>query len=91
MSAAGRVGVDKFATGVIVGPGALTVRIEGMAASVLGDKIAPHGKSPHKLATVVQSSKTVIAEGRGMCPMGISLASCGHPQSTGSATVFIGP
>jgi len=91
MSLAGRVGIDKFATGVILGPGAPTVLINGVPASVLGDAIAPHGKAPHKLAKVVQSSKTVIAEGRGICGTGLAVASCGHPQSTGAPTVLIGP
>ena len=91
MPLAGRVRVDKFATGVILGPGAATVLIDFAPASLLGDSIAPHGKSPHKKATVVTASKTVIAEGRGIVAQGLSTASCGHPCSTGSLTTQVGP
>ena len=91
MPLAGRVGLDKFATGVILGPGASSVFIDFAPASLLADSIAPHGESPHKKATVVTASKTVIAEGRGIVGVGISTASCGHPCTTGSLTTQVGP
>ena len=91
MPAAGRVGIDKFATGVILGPGATTVLIDGAPASVLGDKIAPHGMSPHTAAVVISASKTCLADGRGMVPVGLAQAICGHVCTTGSFTTSVGP
>ena len=87
---AGRVGIDKFATGAIVGPGSATVRVDGVPMSVVGDRIAPHGESPHKLASVVTGSATVRVDGKPASVQGISTASCGHPETTGSSTVRIG-
>lgn len=91
MPAAGRVGYDKFSTGIILGPGAATVYIDGAPASLLGDKIAPHGLSPHKAATVISASVTCIAEGRGMVQQGLAQAICGHVCTTGSFTTSVGP
>jgi hypothetical protein len=47
---ASKVLID-LAGGVILGPGAPTVFIENSPASLEGDLIAPHGKSPHSNAT----------------------------------------
>jgi len=91
MPAAGRVGVDKFSTGIIVGPGAVTVKIDGAPASLEGDAIAPHGMSPHDKSTVISASKTVKAEGRGIVQQGLAQAICGHVCTTGSFTTQVGP
>jgi uncharacterized Zn-binding protein involved in type VI secretion len=72
----------------IIGPGAPTVLAEGMPMSCLGDQVSPHGEPPHTKATIVQSSFTVIAMGRGVVRMG-DIASCGDVVISAS-TVLIG-
>jgi uncharacterized Zn-binding protein involved in type VI secretion len=91
MPAAGRVGVDKFSTGIIMGPGAATVFIDGAPASLVGDAIAPHGMSPHDKSKVMTASVTVLAEGKGVVQKGLALAICGHTATTGSFTTDVGP
>jgi len=83
-----RIGIDRFATGVIVGPGAPTVLVGGVPVSVIFDQISTHGEPPHTVATVVKAATTVFAEGRPITVQGTSIASCGHPASTGIPTVL---
>ena len=54
MPAQTRVGVNQ-AGGVIVGPGAGTVKAEGARVSLKGDKVAAHGKPPHAGPVMVGS------------------------------------
>jgi len=82
-----RVGKDN-AKGSILGTGASTVFTEGSRTSLLGDKVAPHGKPPHTSPSMVKSSTTVFAQGKGVVRSG-DTASCGH-AATGSGTVFSG-
>jgi len=82
-----RVGKDN-AKGSILGKGASTVFTEGSRTSLLGDKVAPHGKPPHTSPSMVKSSTTVFAQGKGVVRSG-DTASCGH-AATGSGTVFSG-
>jgi len=82
-----RVNVDT-AGGTITGPGASTVFVNGSKVSLLGDSVAPHGDSPHNNATMVESSNSVTAEGKGVVRQGDS-ASCGH-TATGSTDTFSG-
>ena len=72
----------------IIGPGAPTVIAEGLPISCLGDQVTPHGEPPHSKATIVKSSATVIAMGRGVVRMG-DIASCGDTVVS-SSTVFVG-
>lgn len=90
MPGACRVGVDIFGSGVILGTGSLSTKIDGLPASVVSDKIAPHGDPPHSAATVTTGSATVMIDGKPATVQGISVASCGHIASTGSATTQIG-
>ena len=83
-----RVGLDIVSTGIILGPGASTVFAEGAPVSLVGDKVAPHGKPPHTAPTIVNGSVTVLAQFRPITVLGISKATCMHPASKGSATVF---
>lgn len=76
------------AQGAILGPGSSTVFTEGSRTSLLGDKVAPHGKPPHTSASMVESSKTVFATGKKVVRSGDS-ASCGH-AANGASTVFAG-
>tara|TARA_B110000285_G_C14926353_1_gene515182 strand:+ start:437 stop:700 length:264 start_codon:yes stop_codon:yes gene_type:complete len=82
-----RVGKDT-AKGSILGTGASTVFTEGSRTSLLGDKVAPHGKPPHTSPVIVKSSTTVFAQGKGVVRKG-DPATCGH-AATGSSTVFSG-
>ena len=72
----------------IIGPGAPTVIAEGLPISCLGDQVTPHGEPPHSKATIIKSSVTVIAMGRGVVRMG-DLASCGDTVVSAS-TVLVG-
>ncbi len=76
------------AQGAILGPGASTVFTEGARTSLLGDNVAPHGKPPHTSAKMVESSKTVFANGKQVVRSG-DAASCGH-AANGASTVFAG-
>lgn len=87
MPAITRVGVNQ-AGGVIVGPGAGTVKAEGARVSLKGDNVAAHGKPPHAAPTMVGSSSTVFADGKPVVRAG-DAASCGH-SANGASTVFAG-
>jgi len=65
-----------------------TVFVDGENVIVVGDKVEPHGKSPHGPSppTMVEGSSTVFIEGHPVCREG-DKASCGHAAS-GSSTVF---
>lgn len=84
-----RVGIDLVATGIITGPGAPTVLVNGAPASVVGDTVAPHGPPPHSNPIIVVGAATVLAQSRPVTITGRSIASCGHPVSTGAVTVFV--
>ena len=89
MPAVARVGVDTVGGGLITGPGAPSVKVNGSTVSVLGDAVAPHGPPPHDAATITSASGTVNAEGKGVVRVG-DTASCGHTVATGSADVNAG-
>ena len=72
----------------IIGPGAPMVIAEGLPVSCLGDMVSPHGEPPHAKATIIKSSKTVFAMGKGVVRMG-DAASCGDTVVSKS-TVFVG-
>lgn len=75
-------------TGVILGPGATTVLIEGSPASTVLDTVAPHGEPPHTNPVIVTGAATVLAQGKPLTVLGTSIATCGHPATTGSFTVL---
>jgi uncharacterized Zn-binding protein involved in type VI secretion len=54
-----RVGVDT-AGGIIEGPGAVTVFINGAPASLPGDAIVGHGLPPHSGPVTVPSPSTTV-------------------------------
>ena len=56
-----RVDIDT-AGGLIIGPGAQTVFLEGYNASLENDAIVTHGKSPHNAAKTTSTGPTVFAE-----------------------------
>jgi uncharacterized Zn-binding protein involved in type VI secretion len=84
-----RKGTDA-AGGTELGGQVSTVFVNGVNVVVLGDKVQPHGKSPHGPSppTMVEASSTVFAQGVGICKAG-DKASCDHP-ATGSSDVLIG-
>ncbi len=85
MPGVSRVGVDLVGSGIIIGPGNTTVKINGSPVSVIGDAVASHGTGPHVAATLVVGSTTVFAGGIGVVRAG-DAASCGD-VATGSANV----
>ena len=87
MPGVARVGIDAFLTGVIVGPGIPNVLVNGLPISVIGDKIAPHGKPPHTNPTVITGSPTVFAGGRPITVQAISSATCMHKCTKASINV----
>lgn len=94
MFGAGKVGVSMAGTGgIITGPGAPSVFVEGAIISVGGDLVTPHGENKHAGPMILppSCSKTVIAMGRGVTVMTRSKADCMHPVTLGSPTVIVGP
>lgn len=89
MAQQARVGLDLVATGVITGPGTPTVLVNNVPASVVGDTVAPHGPPPHSNPVIVTGAATVRFENRPPATLGVSIASCGHPVSSGSPTVIV--
>lgn len=94
MAAAERKGDANSAGGVITGPCAPTVLINGQPASVPGDSVTPHpccgapGCGAHCSATTTGGSPTVFAEGKPVIRKG-DPDSCGHPRQTASPNVFV--
>lgn len=83
-----RVKTD-VARGVITGPGAATVFADNKKVSLIGDKVAGHGKAPHTSPTLVSNgASTVLADG-GIPAMQGTVASCGHTITNASSTVFV--
>tara|TARA_R110002126_G_scaffold209698_1_gene356279 strand:- start:390 stop:653 length:264 start_codon:yes stop_codon:yes gene_type:complete len=82
-----RVGVDT-AGGLITGPGASTVFVNGSKVSLKDDSVASHGVGVHADAKMVGCSETVTAEGKGVVREG-DAASCGH-IATGSSDTLAG-
>lgn len=78
--------------GIIIGPGAPTVIVEGLPISCGGDAFTPHGENAHAkgIVTVESCSKTVIAMGRGVTVMTRSKGSCQEPVMLGATTVQVG-
>lgn len=89
MAGAGKTGAS-LAGGVIIGPGAPSVLVEGTPVSTIGDLVVGHGPNPHIGATVVSGSATVFAEGRPVTVEGLSVATCAHGVTLGAPTVQIG-
>lgn len=82
---------DTVGGGIIIGPGAPSVRANGFAVAVDGDAVASHGSSPHSNAILVpgNGSLSVTAEGNRIHRAG-DVASCAHPIVGGSPNVFVG-
>jgi|14_taG_2_1085336.scaffolds.fasta_scaffold08555_4 uncharacterized Zn-binding protein involved in type VI secretion len=86
-----RVGIDMAGGGLIIGPGAPTVFVEGVPISVVGDGIATHGEAPHTTGSslIATGSGTVMAEGK-FVAIAPGVVSCGHTLAPGSTTVITG-
>jgi len=88
MPGVARVGLDLVGgTGVLLGPGAPSVRVNGVPISTVGDLISAHGEAPHTNPTIIIGSLTVRAEGRPITVETLSTAVCAHRVETGSLTV----
>lgn len=86
-----RVGTDMAGGGIIIGPGAPTVMVEGAPISTVGDGIATHGEAPHTSGSslIASGSSTVLALGK-FVSIAPGTVSCGHTLSPGSFTVITG-
>ncbi len=89
MPAMARVGVDTAGGGVILGPGASSVKVNGSTAAALGDLIASHGTGSHAAAVITGASTTVKGDSKRLARQGDS-CSCGHTISTGSSDTNAG-
>lgn len=87
MPGASRITVDK-AEGIIIGPGASSVLVNGKAVSVANDDVTPHGSGLHAAPKVLIGSDTVFAEGKAIIREG-DKATCLH-VATGSSDVLVG-
>lgn len=72
---------------VITGPGAPNWTWNGKPISLLGDKVAGHGKSPHSAPVIATASPWMTINGIPVTRVG-SVASCGH-GATGSSDMDI--
>lgn len=77
--------------GLIIGPGAPSVMVNGVPISTVGDGIATHGEAPHTSGSslITLGSGTVLAEGK-FVSIAPGTVSCGHTLSPGSSTVITG-
>jgi len=80
-----RVGIDS-AGGVIRGPGASLLTINGAPASLVGDEVTGHGSGSHASAVMVQGSAILTVNGVAVVLAGMR-ASCndvatGDPKHT---------
>lgn len=82
-----RVGDTNQAKGAIIS-GATTVFANGILLGLQGSRLTPHGKGPHKAATVTNGSPTVFVDGLPVARV-TSGNSCGHSMSQGSPDVFV--
>jgi uncharacterized Zn-binding protein involved in type VI secretion len=89
MKGIGRRGTDA-AGGVIIGPSSSTVKADGKFVSLLGDKVASHGKSPHSPPPTLVSNgaQKIKVDGKVPSKQG-TLATCGHTVTPGSGTVKV--
>jgi uncharacterized Zn-binding protein involved in type VI secretion len=87
MPEVGRVRQDS-AKGVILGPGAGTVFADGKKVSLIGDRVAPHGKAPHSGPTLVSNGANTVKADNGIPAKVGTVASCGHTVKS-SSTVFV--
>ena len=87
MAGVSRVAIDS-AGGIILGPGAQTVFVNGLNVSVLGDAVEGHGDGSHASPIIITASQKVYAEGQGIV-RDVDTTSCGK-NPTGSGEVFIG-
>ena len=82
--------MDMVGTGVIQNTKVTSVIGEGRPIATLGDIVSTHGDAPHIGASIVAGcSATVLAEGQPVAMVG-STATCMHPVTMGSFTVFVG-
>lgn len=77
-------------TGIIIGPGAPSVKAEYSTVSVINDLVATHGEAPHIQPSIVSASTTVFAEFKPVTVESISTAACGHSVIAGAPTVIVG-
>lgn len=95
MPAPVRRGDPNAAGGLVIGPCAPSVTINGRPVSVPSDSVTPHpccgrpGCSIHCRAVTTIGSSTVYAEGKPIVYVG-SPDSCFHPRASGSTNVVIG-
>lgn len=95
MPAIVRRGDANSAGGVVTGPCAPSVLVNGRPVSVPGDNVTPHpccgrrGCGSHCSAKTKGGSGTVFAEGRPVILVG-NTDTCGHGRIMGSPDVFVG-
>lgn len=84
-----RVGIDHVNGGLILGPGATTVLVNGAPQACVGDAIAAHAPFTglHNSAVISTGSATVKAGSRPVARIG-DLCSCGHAIASGSTNVM---
>lgn len=89
MPGVGRQSQDNIGGGIITGPSAPSVIVNGTPISVVGDTCVTHGDPPHVQGSsrVAVGSDSVIAEGIPITVANQSTTTCGHPVTPGSPDV----
>lgn len=88
MALAARQG-DSVGPGVITGPCATKVFIEGSKAALFGDNVSSHGSGLHAASTINSGSSKVFIEGKQAVRVG-DTSTCGHSVTTGATKTSIG-
>lgn len=90
-----RRGDPNSAGGVVTGPCAPSVTVNGRPVSLPGDGVTPHpccglpGCFKHCVARTSGGSSSVYAEGKPVIYVGC-VDTCGHPRALGSNNVNVG-
>jgi uncharacterized Zn-binding protein involved in type VI secretion len=78
------------AGGIIMGPSSSTVKADGYFVSLIGDKVASHGDSPHTPPpTLISNGAQKLKIDNKIPSKQGTLATCGHPVKPGSSTVKV--
>lgn len=78
------------AGGIILGPSSSTVKADGFFVSLIGDKVASHGKAPHTPPPTLVSNgaQKLMIDNKVPSKQG-TVATCGHTVTPGSGTVKV--
>jgi len=82
--------IDNVGGGLIIGPGSISMRVDGAPVAFVGDMAASHGSNRHAVPKLIMVGAAVTMRVDGRIPaMRGTLATCGHPVIPGSSSMII--